>query len=96
VTSLGYYSGDQLGAAVAFNSVLSIPYALKGISAQLGTASASARPGPERVVALDFPSADAVIALGDRTPKLIPLAPSSPRRSRASAARTIASRSASA
>jgi iron-siderophore transport system substrate-binding protein len=36
VTSLGYYSGDQLGAAVAFNSVLSIPYALKGISAQLG------------------------------------------------------------
>jgi iron complex transport system substrate-binding protein len=64
VTSLGYYSGDQLGAAVAFNSVLSIPYALKGISAQLGTATASAGPGPARVVALDFPSADAVIALG--------------------------------
>ena len=35
VTSLGYYSGDQLGAAVAFNSVLSIPFALKGIAAQL-------------------------------------------------------------
>jgi iron complex transport system substrate-binding protein len=65
VTPLGYYSGDQLGAAVAFNSVLSIPYALKGISAQLGDgATAAAGPGPERVVALDFPSADAVVALG--------------------------------
>ena len=60
VTALGYYSGDQLGAAVAFNSVLSIPYALKGIAAQLGEAPAT----PKRVVALDFPSADAVIALG--------------------------------
>lgn len=37
VTPLGYYTGDQLGAAVAFNSVLSIPYALKGIAAQLGS-----------------------------------------------------------
>jgi iron-siderophore transport system substrate-binding protein len=62
VTALGYYSGDQLGAAVAFNSVLSIPYALKGIDAQLGGGSAA--PAPKRVVALDFPSADAVIALG--------------------------------
>jgi iron complex transport system substrate-binding protein len=65
VTALGYYSGDQLGAAVAFNSVLSIPYALKGIAAQLGPGtSAAAGPSPKRVVALDFPSADAVIALG--------------------------------
>jgi hypothetical protein len=31
---------------VAFNSVLSIPYALKRISAQLGAASASAGSGP--------------------------------------------------
>jgi iron-siderophore transport system substrate-binding protein len=63
VTPLGYYSGDQLGAAVAFNSVLSIPYALKGIAAQLGEQTASGSV-PKRVVALDFPSADAVIALG--------------------------------
>jgi iron complex transport system substrate-binding protein len=40
VTSLGYYSGDQLGAAVAFNTVLSIPFALKGIAAELGRAGA--------------------------------------------------------
>jgi iron complex transport system substrate-binding protein len=31
VTDLPYYSSDQLGAALAFNSVLSIPYALDGI-----------------------------------------------------------------
>jgi iron complex transport system substrate-binding protein len=35
VTSLPYYSSTQLGAAVAFNSVLSIPYALKGIGGLL-------------------------------------------------------------
>jgi iron complex transport system substrate-binding protein len=35
VTPLPYYSSTQLGAAVAFNSVLSIPYALKGIEAAL-------------------------------------------------------------
>jgi iron complex transport system substrate-binding protein len=40
VTSLGYYSGDQLGAAVAFNTVLSIPFALTGIAAQLDRAGA--------------------------------------------------------
>ena len=35
VTHLPYYSSDQLGAAVAFNSVLSIPYALEGIDESL-------------------------------------------------------------
>jgi iron complex transport system substrate-binding protein len=35
VTDLPYYSGTQLGAAVAFNSVLSIPYALDGIEKSL-------------------------------------------------------------
>ena len=44
MTPLGYYSGDQLGAAVAFDSVLSIPFALKGIEAQLGDASAASAP----------------------------------------------------
>jgi iron complex transport system substrate-binding protein len=35
VTDLPYYSSTQLGAAVAFNSVLSIPYALDGIGKSL-------------------------------------------------------------
>jgi iron complex transport system substrate-binding protein len=35
VIALPYYSSTQLGAAVAFNSVLSIPYALDGITAAL-------------------------------------------------------------
>jgi iron complex transport system substrate-binding protein len=35
VTDLAYYTSDQLGAAVAFNSVLSIPYALDGIEKRL-------------------------------------------------------------
>ena len=35
VTDLPYYSSTQLGAAVAFNSVLSIPYALDGIERSL-------------------------------------------------------------
>jgi len=35
VTNLPYYSSPHLGAAVAFNSVLSIPFALKGIAAKL-------------------------------------------------------------
>jgi iron complex transport system substrate-binding protein len=35
VTDLPYYSASQLGAAVAFNSVLSIPYALDGIGKSL-------------------------------------------------------------
>ena len=36
VTDLPYSTSTQLGAAVAFNSVLSIPYALDGIDASLG------------------------------------------------------------
>jgi iron complex transport system substrate-binding protein len=36
VTDLPYYTSTQLGAAVAFNSVLSIPYALDGIGKSLG------------------------------------------------------------
>jgi iron complex transport system substrate-binding protein len=36
VTDLAYYTSDQLGAAVAFNSVLSIPYAVDGIEKSLG------------------------------------------------------------
>jgi iron complex transport system substrate-binding protein len=39
VTYLPYYSASQIGAAVAFNSVLSIPYALKGIAARLDRGS---------------------------------------------------------
>ena len=35
VTDLPYYSSNQIGAAVAFNSVLSIPYALEGIEESL-------------------------------------------------------------
>ena len=35
VTDLPYYTSNQLGAAVAFNSVLSIPYALDGIGKTL-------------------------------------------------------------
>ena len=35
VTDLPYYSSNQIGAAVAFNSVLSIPYALEGIGESL-------------------------------------------------------------
>jgi hypothetical protein len=35
VTDLPYYSASRLGAAVAFNSVLSIPYALDGIGKSL-------------------------------------------------------------
>ncbi len=35
VTDLAYYTSDQLGAAVAFNSVLSIPYAVDGIEKSL-------------------------------------------------------------
>ncbi len=35
VTDLPYYTSTQLGAAVAFNSVLSIPYALDGIGKSL-------------------------------------------------------------
>ena len=35
VTDLPYYTSNQLGAAVAFNSVLSIPYALDGIEKSL-------------------------------------------------------------
>jgi iron complex transport system substrate-binding protein len=35
VTDLPYYTSTQLGAAVAFNSVLSIPYALDGIEESL-------------------------------------------------------------
>ena len=35
VTDLPYYTSDQLGAALAFNSVLSIPYALDGIEKSL-------------------------------------------------------------
>jgi iron complex transport system substrate-binding protein len=35
VTDLPYYSSNQLGASVAFNSVLSIPYALDGIEKRL-------------------------------------------------------------
>jgi iron complex transport system substrate-binding protein len=35
VTDLPYYSSDQLGAALAFNTVLSIPYALDGIEKSL-------------------------------------------------------------
>ena len=35
VTDLPYYTSDQLGAAVAFNSVLRIPYALDGIEKSL-------------------------------------------------------------
>jgi hypothetical protein len=35
VTDLAYHTSDQLGAAVAFNSVLSIPYALDGIEKSL-------------------------------------------------------------
>jgi hypothetical protein len=31
-----YYTSTQLGAAVAFNTVLSIPYALDGIDKSLG------------------------------------------------------------
>jgi hypothetical protein len=36
VTDLPYSTSTQLGAAVAFNSVLSIPYALDGIEESLG------------------------------------------------------------
>jgi len=57
VTNLAYYSADQLGAALAFNTVLSIPHALRELDAQFSATS-------KRVVALDFPSADAVIGLG--------------------------------
>jgi len=35
VTDLPYYTSNQLGAGVAFNSVLSIPYALDGIGKTL-------------------------------------------------------------
>jgi iron complex transport system substrate-binding protein len=35
VTSLPYYSAPHLGAAVAFNSVLSLPYAIEGIERAL-------------------------------------------------------------
>ncbi len=61
VTNLAYYSGDQLGAALAFNTVLSLPYALKGLARELGGGGGET---PKRVVALDFPSADAVVGLG--------------------------------
>jgi iron complex transport system substrate-binding protein len=40
VSALPYYSPDNLGAALAFNTVLSIPFALKGIDAKLGEAGA--------------------------------------------------------
>ena len=51
VTDLPYSTSNQLGAAVAFNSVLSIPYALDGIEDSLSAASparkvASAPCGP--------------------------------------------------
>jgi len=36
VTDLAYYTSDQLGAAVAFGSVLSMPYAIDGIEKSLG------------------------------------------------------------
>ena len=35
VTALPYYSSTQLGAAIAFSSVLSLPYALDGVAAAL-------------------------------------------------------------
>ena len=35
ITDLPYYTSNQLGAALAFNSVLSIPYALDGIDESL-------------------------------------------------------------
>ena len=35
MTDLAYYTSDQLGAAVAFSSVLSIPYAIDGIEKSL-------------------------------------------------------------
>jgi iron complex transport system substrate-binding protein len=38
VTALPYYSSNQIGAALAFNTVLSIPYALEGISKELSQA----------------------------------------------------------
>ena len=45
MTDLAYYTSDQLGAAVAFNSVLSIPYALDGIEKSLAAEVGSARCG---------------------------------------------------
>jgi hypothetical protein len=36
VTDLAYNTSDELGAAVAFNSALSIPYAVDGIEKSLG------------------------------------------------------------
>ncbi len=62
VTDLPYYSSTKLGAALAFNSVLSIPYALRGFEREFGRGDTPA--APKRVVALDFPSTDAVLALG--------------------------------
>jgi iron complex transport system substrate-binding protein len=57
VTNLPYYSSTQLGAALAFNTVLSIPHALKSLDQQFGSTS-------KRVVTLDFPSTDTVLGLG--------------------------------
>ena len=44
VTDLPYYSSTKLGAALAFNSVLSIPYALRGFEREFGGSARRPRP----------------------------------------------------
>ena len=65
VTDLPYYTSNQIGAAVAFNSVLCIPYALDGIENSLGRSSL----GPMRAVVYDgFGEAPRVEAVADPEP----------------------------